>query len=39
MCDVCHKHGEGKKWYLQANNYSQDLKSAAFLIGNSSAGI
>jgi ferredoxin len=27
MCEYCHKHGEGKKWYLQANNYSQDLKS------------
>jgi ferredoxin len=27
MCDFCHKHGEGKKWYLQAKNYSQDLQS------------
>jgi ferredoxin len=27
MCEFCHKHGEGKKWYLQANNYSQDLQS------------
>jgi ferredoxin len=26
MCEFCHKHGEGKKWYLQANNYSQDLQ-------------
>jgi len=27
MCEFCHKHGEGKKWYLQANNYSEDLLS------------
>ncbi len=27
MCEYCHKHGEGKKWYLQAKNYSQDLES------------
>jgi NAD-dependent dihydropyrimidine dehydrogenase PreA subunit len=27
MCEFCHKHGEGKKWYLQAKNYSQDLLS------------
>jgi ferredoxin len=25
MCEFCHRHGEGKKWYLQAKNYSQDL--------------
>jgi ferredoxin len=25
MCQFCHQHGEGKKWYLQAENYSQDL--------------
>lgn len=25
MCEFCHKHGEGKKWYLQARNYSDDL--------------
>lgn len=25
MCEFCHKHGEGKKWYLQAKNYSNDL--------------
>lgn len=29
MCEFCHKHGEGKKWYLQARNYSQDLLSDA----------
>lgn len=27
MCEFCVKHGEGKKWYLQAKNYSSDLLS------------
>ena len=27
MCEFCHKHGEGKRWYLQAKNYSDDLLS------------
>jgi len=27
MCEFCVKHGEGKKWYLQAKNYSDDLLS------------
>jgi ferredoxin len=27
MCDFCHKHGEGEKWYLNAKNYSEDLLS------------
>ena len=27
MCEFCHKHGEGKKWYLRAENYSADLLS------------
>lgn len=27
MCEFCHTHGEGKKWYLQAANYSDDLLS------------
>ena len=27
MCEFCVKHGEGKKWYLQAKNYSYDLLS------------
>lgn len=27
MCEFCHKHGEGKKWYLNAENYSTDLLS------------
>ena len=25
MCDFCHQHGEGKKWYLAMQNYSQEL--------------
>lgn len=25
MCEFCHKHGEGEKWYLKAQNYSDDL--------------
>jgi len=25
MCEFCMQHGEGKKWYLQAKNYAQDL--------------
>jgi len=27
VCEFCTKHGEGKKWYLQAANYSDDLLS------------
>ncbi len=27
MCEFCHKHGEGEKWYLNAKNYSEDLLS------------
>jgi ferredoxin len=27
MCDFCHKHGEGRKWYLEATNYGEDLMS------------
>ena len=27
MCQFCHTHGEGEKWYLQARNYSEDLLS------------
>lgn len=27
MCEFCVKHGEGKKWYLRAENYSSDLLS------------
>ena len=25
MCTFCHKHGAGKTWYLQAQNYSEEL--------------
>jgi len=27
MCEFCIKHGEGKKWYLEAANYGEDLLS------------
>jgi len=27
MCEFCHRHGEGQRWYLQARNYSEDLLS------------
>ena len=27
MCEFCTKHGEGKKWYLNVKNYSNDLLS------------
>ncbi len=27
MCEFCLKHGEGKKWYLQARNYSDEMLS------------
>ncbi|WP_243374099.1 4Fe-4S binding protein [Geotalea sp. SG265] len=27
MCQFCLKHGEGEKWYLQAQNYSEDMLS------------
>ena len=27
MCEFCHQHGEGKKWYLKAENYAADLMS------------
>jgi len=27
MCEFCLKHGEGRKWYLEAKNYSDDLGS------------
>ncbi len=25
MCEFCHRHGEGKKWYLAAANYAEEL--------------
>lgn len=27
MCEFCAQHGDGKKWYLQAENYAADLSS------------
>jgi len=27
MCRFCHQHGEGKKWYLRAENYAEELLS------------
>lgn len=27
MCEFCLKHGEGRRWYLEAKNYSEDLLS------------
>jgi hypothetical protein len=27
MCQFCHQHGEGQKWYLQTKNYAEDLMS------------
>jgi Pyruvate/2-oxoacid:ferredoxin oxidoreductase delta subunit len=27
MCEFCLKHGEGRKWYLRAENYCDDLLS------------
>jgi ferredoxin len=27
MCELCHQHGEGEKWYLRAENYAEDLLS------------
>jgi ferredoxin len=27
MCEFCISHGEGKKWYLHAKNYSEDMLS------------
>jgi len=27
MCEFCHRHGEGEKWYLRAENYAEDLLS------------
>ncbi len=25
MCQFCHQHGEGRKWYLKAENYAENL--------------
>lgn len=36
MCEFCTQHGDGKKWYLQAENYaadlSHDLERAGYLV-------
>ncbi len=29
MCEFCQEHGEGRKWYLNAKNYAEDLLSDA----------
>ncbi len=29
MCEFCQQHGEGRKWYLNAKNYAEDLLSDA----------
>ncbi len=29
MCEFCHQHGEGKKWYLNAANYAEELYNDA----------
>ena len=40
MCDFCHRHGEGRKWYLNVSNYSEELctdaarASAASVLSN-----
>lgn len=28
MCEFCTKHGEGRKWYLKMENYSQEMLNA-----------
>jgi len=37
MCTFCVKHGEGKRWYLNAENYAADLQSdlarRGFMVG------
>jgi Pyruvate/2-oxoacid:ferredoxin oxidoreductase delta subunit len=30
MCEMCIEHGEGKKWYLQAKNFTEELYHDAF---------
>jgi Pyruvate/2-oxoacid:ferredoxin oxidoreductase delta subunit len=43
MCEFCHRHGEGKKWYLAADNYAEELfteasrQSVRDVLGNLSA--
>lgn len=33
MCEFCTEHGEGKKWYLEMKNYSQELLHAELSAG------
>ncbi len=28
MCDICVKHGDGKKWYLESTFYAEELEKA-----------
>ncbi len=39
MCEPCLKHGEGKKWYLKAENYSDDLPSCRFVCRKDAIGL
>ncbi|MBM4326659.1 MAG: 4Fe-4S dicluster domain-containing protein [Deltaproteobacteria bacterium] len=33
MCEFCHKHGEGKRWYLEMKNYSRELLAQGGRVG------
>ncbi|MEW6531206.1 MAG: hypothetical protein AB1473_10240 [Thermodesulfobacteriota bacterium] len=33
MCEFCHEHGEGKKWYLEMKNYSRELVAQGGRLG------
>jgi ferredoxin len=37
MCEFCTQHGEGKQWYLQMKNYSQELLNASLTVDQSEA--
>ena len=37
MCEFCHEHGEGKKWYLQMKNYSEELLRAELSLAEKKA--
>lgn len=28
MCDICIKHGDGRKWYLESSFYASELEKA-----------
>ena len=38
MCQFCTAHGEGKKWYLQMHNYTQEMLHAELNAGQQAAG-